>query len=201
MPIQMGIGRLGNPDIGFKRKFRWTFSVIGAGGSVIPPDFVKVAARPNVTIEETELNFLHGKMFIPGKATFETITVTWIDVTPTRTDTTLNVYNWIASVYNFFTPNSRNNPTMNTRTIDYTATGVLTLYDGCGDWLENWYLIQCWPQSVNFGDLDYTNNEESTIEVTLRYQFARWEANPVCGAKVTPYCNRQCDGVSIGALA
>lgn len=165
MTIDMGIGRLGERDIVFKRKFRWTFEVYdicGLGGDSIPANFVKLASRPNITFEETELNFLNGKTWIPGKGTWETITVTYIDV---ATNDIRPLYRWLASVYEFNDPvklrmGNRDN---------WAATGILTLYDGCGEELEVWSLENMWPQSINFGDLDYSSSEEVTIELTLRY--------------------------------
>ena len=68
----------------------------------------------------------------------------------------------------------------------YSAESLLTLFDGCGTELERWYLNQCWPQAVNFGDLDYSNNEEATIEVTIRYMFAKWQNK--CGRQPQPLC-------------
>src|SRR6516162_10161528 len=77
----MGMGDLGLADVIFKRKFRWTFSIQTACNNyTVPASIVKLAARPNLTIEETEINYLHGKMWIPGKGAWETITVTYYDI-------------------------------------------------------------------------------------------------------------------------
>lgn len=195
MAVNMGIGKLGlTQGLLFKRKFRWTFAVdnINGGAKSVPPDYVKVASRPNVSFEETEINYLHGKMYIPGKATFENITVTYYDVAPVRSDTILHLYDWIGSVYDFLSPDrngvdTRANPRMSTNADGpggYAALGTLTMLDGGGLALEAWQLFSCWPQSVNFGDLDYSSNEESTLELTLRYQFAKW--NNYCGAQPNP---------------
>jgi hypothetical protein len=43
------------------------------------------------------------------------------------------------------------------------------MYDGCGVILEQWQMQHMWPTAVNFGDVDYSSSEESTIELTLRY--------------------------------
>lgn len=197
MAVNMGIGKLGlSEGLLFKRKFRWTFAVdnICGGAKSVPADYVKVASRPNVSFEETEINFLHGKMYIPGKATFETISVTYYDVAPVRSDTILHLYDWIGSVYDFLGQNgTRANPRMSTNAEGangYAAKGTLSMLDGGGNTLEYWELFQCWPQSVNFGDLDYSSNEESTLELTLRYQFAKW--NNQCGAQPNPCISAGC---------
>jgi len=161
----MGIGVIGQPDMVFKRKFRWTFEIRGFcdnEANAVPEHFVKMAARPNIAIEETELNHLNAKMWIPGKATWETITVTYIDVAH---EEMRSLYDWLATVYDFTDPV---NLRMGTKR-DWRATGILNLYDGCGEILENWQLQNMWPTAMNFGELDYSNSEEATIELTLRY--------------------------------
>ena len=185
MPINMGMGRLGSNQIIHKRKFRWTFEVlrngVGDDGRVsrgVPASFVKVAARPNLNIEETEVNFLNAKRFLPGKGTWETVTVTYYDVAGDDVASNIGLWDWLASVYDYtgagetFNPNVR----QSSKRECYSGTGVLLLYDGCGNALEKWSMIDCWPQSINFGDLDYSSSEEVTIEVTLRYSGVSYES-------------------------
>ena len=215
--IKMGIGPIGTTNnVIFKRKFRWTFEVInvcsgqedadndiGGGSNVgtVPAFYVKVASRPSITFDETEINFLQGKMFIPGKATFETITVTYYDIGPVNSGNILNLYNWIGSVYNFLgEPTDANNqagswenPTMSAFSRGaggYGGTGILKLYDGGGLPIEGWEIYDCWPQSVNFGDLDYSSSDECNIELTLRYTFAKW--TNLCGVKQPDPCYTGC---------
>ena len=171
--INMGIGPLGGGDVIHKRKFRWTFEVYkanatgGKAGLLVPQHFVKLASRPNISIEETEINFLHGKSYIPGKGTWETITVTYYDVSRANGGVANEgLWNWLASVYDFTNPVTLNHAS--TRE-GYSGIGDLSMYDGCGVVLEGWTLGDCWPQAVNFGELDYSSSEECLIEVTLRY--------------------------------
>lgn len=184
MPINMGIGRIGGNDVVHKRKFRWTFAVERDGGRRVPASFVKMAARPNIAIEETEINFLNAKTYIPGKGTWEQITITYYDVAVVGGGTgNEELWNWLASVYNFLdnvalTQSSRRNC--------YGGTGICTLYDGCGGELEEWRLFDCWPTSVNFGELDYSSSEEATIEVQLRYSNVKY--TNLCGNNPTAQC-------------
>lgn len=164
--IQMGLGKLGGENVIHKRKFRWTFEVRRQGGAVggdVPANFVKLASRPNISIEETEINFLNGKTYIPGKGTWETITVTYYDIAG---NDNVPLWSWLAHVYNYTDPV---NLQQNARRNCYAGIGVCTLYDGCGAPLERWALGDCWPQAVNFGELDYASSEEVVIEVTIRY--------------------------------
>jgi hypothetical protein len=192
----MGIGVIGQPDMVFKRKFRWTFEIRGFcdnEANAVPEHFVKMAARPNVAIEETELNHLNAKMWIPGKASWETITVTYIDVAH---EEMRSLYNWLASVYDYTDPI---NLRMGNKR-DWRATGILNLYDGCGEVLEIWNLQNMWPTAMNFGDLDYSSSEEATIELTLRYSQVSYRS--LCPDFIPEGCCTPCGtgGIQQGVL-
>src|SRR5579859_3720609 len=95
----MGLGALGLSQTQFKRKFRWTLTIAPkcasggfAGNTFVGPNFVKVAARPNYDIEETELNFLNAKTWIAGKLTWQSISATFIDANAQEIQ---NLYSWI----------------------------------------------------------------------------------------------------------
>ena len=204
-PNGMGFGILGGNDVVFKRKYRWLFSVYtdcptGGQDGLISPQLVKLASRPNLTVEETEINFLHGKMWIPGKGSWETVTVTYYDLGGSSISGDMtNLYSWLATVYNFTTGNGsitlsqssiRGTPSnggLPSGQGGYAATGVLDLYDGCGKSMETWTLGHMWPQAVNFGELDYSSSEEVTIELTLRYSEVGW-VNHCPEGTVMPCC-------------
>jgi hypothetical protein len=180
----MGIGVIGQPDMVFKRKFRWTFEILGFCDNeknVVPEHFVSVASRPNLSVDETEINHLNAKTFIPGKATWETITVTYLDVAHSEMR---SLWNWLATVYDFTDPVNLHQGEKR----DWDATGLLSMYDGCGTLLEMWQLQRMFPTAINFGDLDYTSSDIATIELTLRYSDVKYRSycpeyqpEPCCG--------------------
>lgn len=61
------------------------------------------------------------------------------------------------------------------------------MLDGCGTVLERWSFEDVWPQSVNFGDLDYSASDESNIDVTFRFSRAKIEG-VACMAKPQGSC-------------
>jgi len=187
---QMGLGKLGGSSIIFKRKFRWTFQVTSQCTAIgsIPAYFVKLASRPNISFEETEINFLNAKDWIPGKATWETITVTYYDI---ASQDMKPLYNWLSSVYNFSSTDQTKYAQMGTKKSDYACTGTLTMFDGSGNPLEEWTLNNMWPQAINFGDLDYSTSEESTIELTLRYSDVQYKS--LCPAFTPEGCITGCN--------
>ena len=178
----MGIGRLGDADLVFKRKFRWTLFISTPCG-VVEESYVKLASRPNISIEETEINFLNAKTWIPGKASWETITVTYYDVGNANED----LWNWLASVYDFTDPI---NLKQGGNRASYAGFAELVLFDGCGNRMEEWELDDVWPQAINFGELDYSSSEEVTVELTLRYSSVSY--TNYCGAQVNPCLCQGC---------
>jgi len=191
--INMGMGDLGDRSLVFKRKFRWTFSVENIcydsnTYKSVSDSYVKLAARPNLTIEETEINRLNAKAWIPGKAAWETITVTYYDVAELDN---LALWTWLASVYDFTDPKTLK---MGSSRSDYSADGVLRLYDGCGAAIEQWTLSDMWPQAINFGELDYSSSEECNIELTLRYSQVKYES--FCPNQDITGCCTECNSAS-----
>jgi hypothetical protein len=194
MPINMGMGRLGDNAVIHKRKFRWTFEVVRSGdraGQVVPASFVKVAARPNLSVEETEINFLNAKRFIPGKGTFETMTITYYDVAePGEGTGNVELWNWLLDVYDFSNAETLR---QSSKRDCYSGTGIIAMYDGCGNALEKWELLDCWPNAVDFGELDYAVSDVAEVTVTLRYGGVNY--NVFCG---TSPSSKGCCGCPTG---
>lgn len=195
----MGLGVIGANGIVFKRRFRWSLEIdyctTGSTKSV-PREFVKVAARPQIDIEETEINYLHGKFWIPGKGTWQTMTVTYYDVSANSTffnspplgDTAMTInglLGWIASVYDITNPTTLY---MGSKLQDYQGLARIFLYDGCGNALEGWLLQNVWPQAINFGELDMSSSDECTIELTLRYSQVSYQSYCPAGSIVKCPC-------------
>jgi hypothetical protein len=177
MAYNMGIGKIADQNVTFKRKFRWVFRVDGIGGNAsafIPDHFVKTTKRPSVDMQEVTVHHLHGYMPMPGKPTFGDAEVVYYDIVDSD-NSMLSLYNWIGGVYDFLSPSSSPiNPRMAVRATGpggYTATAKLVMLDGCGNGLEQFTMYLCWPKSVDFGDLGYDQNDQCDITVSMKYQF------------------------------
>ena len=182
--MKMGIGQLGRPDLIYKRQFRWTFEVVNLCGNLtIPENFVKSTARPNLDVEETSVDFLNVKMFLPGKAVWQTIDLTYYDVAVRDLDP---LWAWVCSVYNVCDTREPEfaHRSMGSQVGDYAGLGLLTLYDGCGAALERWKLHRCWPKAIDFGPLDYSSSEVCEVKMTLRYMDVTYE--PICPMRTLP---------------
>ena len=190
MAQNMGLGAIGtNPSLVFKRKYRWTFAIkrqcATGGNQSIPTSFVKLAARPNIEIEETEINYIHGKTWLPGKGTWQAVNVTYYDVNDAPGMSAL--FSWLASVYEFTNPTSLRQAS---KLSDYAANGTLQLFDGTGTMMETWNMNNMFPTSINWGDLDYASSDECNIELTLRYSEVQYIKG--CGGATISGCFTPC---------
>lgn len=191
----MGLGSLVNPGLVFKRKFRWQFEVhnVCGTGQNIPSSFVKTSARPNYTVGETEINYLNGKMWIPGKATLETLAVSYFDVASLQSKAEFTpLWGWLATVYDFTDPvGLKQSSTMkaaNNGVGGYAADyGLITEYDGCGDPINSFQYLNVWPSAVNFGEMDFSSEEECTIDITFRYSNFKYNPLSNCVPTVKSY--------------
>lgn len=197
MAIQMGLGKLGYNSSVFKRKFRWTMSFENVCyiGLNIPASFVKAANRPSMTIEEQEINFLNGKMWIPGKATLEATEITYYDVASQESaEAIAPLFTWLSTVYNFTNAVTLEQSSLLGDSGSYSAErGILTMYDGCGVAIDEFTYLDPWPTNINFGDLDYSNNEECTIVLSLRYRNFEYRRLSACAPDFQPVCGG-CNG-------
>lgn len=173
----MGIGALGDQNTLLKRKFRFLFGIEFCNKQQVSPSFVKMASRPDITIEDTELNFLNETTWISGKAKWETITVTYYDVAGAQNS---GLFSWLASVYDFTSPCR----SMGSKPKDYQGNGFIVMLDGCGGPLEKWTLGNLWPTSIKFGELDYGSSDVAEVELTLRYSNVTYTS--YCGGTIAP---------------
>ena len=192
--MNMGLGMIGGSTLTWKTNFRWTFQVNNlCGGRSVPEFFLKSAARPQWTTEDVQIDFLNARTWIPGKTSFETITVTYYDVAAIENRA---LWDWLASVNNFTDPVRLQQAS---KISDYAGTGVIVMYDGCGTPLEQWTLGTLWPTSVNFGELAYDNSEPATIELTMRYSNVLYQS--LCPGFTPQNCCTPCSGGASGELA
>jgi hypothetical protein len=162
----MGIGKLGDSNVVIKRKFRWTLEINTTDGT-IPEHYVKTASRPQLDIDEVQIEFLNSVSWIPGRGKWGQIDVTYIDVAHKDMKP---LYDWILSIYNF-------NSLDQSEKEGWSATAILKMYDGCGTTIETWTLFSVFPTNINFGDLSYDDSSEMNISLSLRYSEANLELN------------------------
>lgn len=177
--IKMGIGTFLPKEVLFKRRYRWLFFIgaynnadgVSGNEATISPVCVTMASRPNLSIDETELNFLNEKGYVAAKPTWEPLPVTFLDFAKEGGGGADEaVLSWIRRCYYFDNPTSSG--MMGDGGQYYKRTCAVAMYNGIGQKMEEWRLYGCWVQSSNWGDLDYAANENATIECSLRFDNA-----------------------------
>lgn len=189
MARQMGIGLLGGANLMVKKQFQFTFEVFNICGNPqrrIPESFVQTAGNPHFTMEEIQIDFLNARTWIPGKGSWETISVTYLDVAAREN---LELWNWLASVYNF---QDRVNLKMGSARRDYAAIGTIVRYNGCGEAVDQFTLYDLWPTDVDWGENDMAGNELQKITLTLRYGGVDYKS--FCPEFVPQGCCTPCTG-------
>ena len=138
-----------------KRKFRWLLACEGIDAFII-----KTTARPQMTFEEITMDFINHRRYLAGKHTFNDLAVTLYD--PIAPSGAQQVMEWIR--LNFEAVSGR------AGYADFYKRDIqLKLLDPVGTVVELWDIKGAWCKDINFGDLDYTNNDAADVTMTIRY--------------------------------
>jgi hypothetical protein len=137
-----------------KRKFRWILQIDGIDAFVL-----KTAARPQQTFEETVVDFINVKRYLSGKGAWNPIQVTMHD--PIAPSASQKIMDWVR--LNFEPLTGR----MGYASF-YKKDISLKLLDPQGTVVELWDGTGCWPQDINFGDLDYASSDNVEISFSIR---------------------------------
>lgn len=161
----MGLGTLGGSKVCLKRKFRWMFNidgVVGEGVNMLPPD---KGARPSLNFKEIEAQHINEIIYFAGKPDWKPIQLTLFDLKTTEHP----VFNWLKNQYDTC---GEDKGTWVRPGANWKRNATLEMYDGCGNVLEKWNIVNAWPNNVEWGDLDMGESSYSTVELTLRYDRA-----------------------------
>lgn len=172
----MAMGNLANQDVVFKRRFRWMLTISGVAGdgmTVLPP---LRGARPDLEFKDIEVPHLIEDVYLPGKPVWKPINLVLYDVCIKGKKHP--IWEWILMIYDpakgYYGPilDSANSTSMWSGGQSFKGDANLELYSGCGDVVEKWVFQNAYPSQVNFGELDMSNSEVITCDVTLKYDRA-----------------------------
>lgn len=141
-----------------KRKFRWFLQIDGIDAFTL-----KTAARPQMTFDETVIDFINQKRYVAGKQTFNPINITLHD--PIAPSAAQKVMTWVRTCYEVLTGRMGY--------ADFYKKNIsLKLLDPQGAVVELWDIRGAWIQDTNFGDLDYASSDNTEIQCTIRFDAA-----------------------------
>ncbi len=150
----------------YKRKFRWAFllkrpiPVLKSGNHSYGAHIVRISSRPEFNFDEQEVQHISEKVYLPAKAFWNPIKITVFDL-----ENESYLYDWLKL---FYDPEKGNmQPVAGNK-----GLGELYLYDGLGNPIEYWEIQGCWPQSIVWGELDYSTSDLVDTSFTCRYDRA-----------------------------
>jgi hypothetical protein len=154
----------------------------GVENDGMPTWVVKVAKKPSITISNTTHQFVAHTFNYPGRITWDPVEVTIVDpVLPDASEILVKILQ--GSGYTI--PSSPNAAlTSFSRANSQGALGLprLAQIDAAGNQLDEWTLKNAWIERVDFGQLDYTNEEMVNITLSIRYDYAEYRK----GLNATP---------------
>ena len=170
-----------SPNRDPKRAYRFTVSLNRFQGGTTW--YAKSATKPKFTVTNTEHKYINHTFHYPGRVEWDTVTVTIVDpVDPNAAGQAAD----ILQQSGYYVPgNEQSDYTTVSKKKATSALGGVTIRqigEDKDDILEEWTLNNAWIESVNFSDLDYDSEELSTIEITLRYDWASLKAKQPDGS-------------------
>ena len=169
-----------------KLKYRFRVTLLGFGVSAATEltKQVQDVTRPKVSFEEMDIPVYNSRVYLAGKYSFETITLTLRDDASGQVQKLCGQQ--IQKQYDFMEQASARSG------IDYKFTTRIEILDGGNgtltpETLETFELYGCFVQNADYGDLNYGTNEHATVALTIRFdnmvQFAAGAAatSPIGG--------------------
>lgn len=179
-----------------KRQFRWLLYIAG-----MPQFIVKDVKKPSFNVATTDHNFINYKFKYPGRVEWQDITVTIVDpVQPDSAASLVKILENAGYVYpDNFTSQQNEPKTISKKALVDSLGGQIQLVQfgaNTGDQQENvlekWSINNPLITSVDFGSLDYGNDDLVQISIGLTYDWAYlempdrtpgkiWTLNPTAG--------------------
>ena len=126
-------------------------------------------SRPQVEFEEMEIHTYNSRAYLAGKHAWQPITITLREDVNNRVQKLVGEQ--LQKQFDFFEQSSAASG------IDYKFTTRIEILDGGNgantpNVLETFELYGCFVQNANYNELDYSNSEPVTIELSIRYDNA-----------------------------
>ena len=160
---QSGIGIL-QPKL--KYRYRVNMQNFGPAGAALDlTRQVATCGRPQLEHEETPIHSYNNIMYVSGKPSWQTISITVRDDISNSVSTLIQAQ--MQKQMNHF------DQTSPAAGINYKFTTTIETLDGGNvNVLESWYLEGCWITSFEFDDFDYASSDIVMISLTMRFDNA-----------------------------
>jgi hypothetical protein len=126
----------------------------------------KQVSQVGFTVEDIEVNRVNDKVFYPGKASPEELTVTFDNLYQKRVSQAL--WQWFSTIYD---PTTGKFHTQQEGANSFKRNATIVHLDSRGQPLFETRLYGVYPKSWKTAEFNYSTNEFHTIELGLRYDF------------------------------
>lgn len=159
------------PERDPKRNFRFQVFITGMQGTEPSVWWAKKVAKPNFTIAESKHVYMGHTFYYPGKVEWQAIALTLVD--PIDPGSLYNI-NSIIRQGGYVVPGDANRLTTQSKNKTNGALGSVNIrqLDADGVAIENWELKNPFLKKVSFSELAYENDDISTIDLEIRYDWA-----------------------------
>lgn len=166
------------------RKYRYSvqiYDLISKGSA--PTIYLEACTRPRVEFDKITIHNGQDEIYRPGKSRWQPITLTFYEAFWSRQGTTYQVaeaiYLWHSRLLTRFNDTNAGARYSSIRRAEtYEKNAVLTMEDGYGKPIRDYYLFGCWPSSVSPDELNYSASDLTRIEVELTYNRAEEKGYP-----------------------
>ena len=141
-----------------KRKFRWVLEIDGVDAFLC-----KTASRPQLTFDETKIQWINVERKLAGRAVWGDMNVTLYD--PISPSGAQQILEWVRLCFESVTGRSG-------YADFYKRDFNLKLLDPVGTVVELWSIRGAFVSDVNFGDLDYSSSDPTEIALVLKIDSA-----------------------------
>ena len=159
------------PERDPKRNFRFQIFITGVQGTEPAVWWAKKVAKPNFTIAESKHVYMGHTFYYPGKVEWQAISMTLVDpLTPGA----LYKLNESVRKSGYRVPGDANVLTTSSKKKAASSLGAVKILqiDSDGNQIETWDLKNPFIKKISFSELDYENDDISTIDIELRYDWA-----------------------------
>jgi hypothetical protein len=157
-----------------KYRFRVTLLGFGVAAATELTKQVQDVTRPKVNFEEIMLDVYNSKVYLAGKPSFETLTLTLRD--DASGEVQKLVGQQVQKQFDFMEQSSARSG------IDYKFTTRIEVLDGgngayASNVLETFNCYGCILMNADYGDMNYATNEAATVALTIRFDnLEQWGA-------------------------
>ena len=160
--------------------------------------FAKKVSRPNFTIEQTEHMFLNHTFYYPTRTKWDPVTLTLVDpVNPDAINQLLQIIKFSGYDPSALNLAQRGTTTTKAASVAQLNSVVIKMINGQNtEILEEWTLHSPFITKVNMSELDYSNDDLSSIDIEFRYDWASCKI-PSGNIKAAKFNGRNAEGLDM----